>query len=75
MKSCLEKNNLHYFTFSPNFEKPIKAANRHFLPDTPAKIFPCSLEDLGFYVIKVRPFEEHPTDKATWKPSHYSLLP
>jgi hypothetical protein len=26
MKSYLEKNNLYYFTFSPNSEKPIKAS-------------------------------------------------
>jgi hypothetical protein len=29
MKSCLEKNNLHYFTFSPDSEKPMKAVIRH----------------------------------------------
>jgi hypothetical protein len=37
MKSYLQKNNLHYFTFSPNFEKPIKAVIRHLPPDTPAE--------------------------------------
>jgi hypothetical protein len=36
MKSYLEKNNLQYFNFSPNSEKPIKAANLHLPPDTPA---------------------------------------
>jgi hypothetical protein len=29
MKFYLEKNNLHYFTFTPNSEKPIKAVLRH----------------------------------------------
>jgi hypothetical protein len=35
MKSYLEKNNLQYFTFSPNFENSIKAVIRHLPPDTP----------------------------------------
>jgi hypothetical protein len=29
MKSYQEKNNLHYYTFSPNFDKPIKAVIRY----------------------------------------------
>jgi hypothetical protein len=29
MKSYLEKNNLHHFTFSPNSKKPIEAIIRH----------------------------------------------
>jgi hypothetical protein len=37
MKSCLEKNNLHYFTFSPNSERPMKAVIHHLPPDTPAE--------------------------------------
>jgi hypothetical protein len=45
MKSYLEKNNLHYFTFSPNSGKPIKAVIRHLPPDTPAEDIPNSLED------------------------------
>jgi hypothetical protein len=49
----VEKNNPHYFTFSPNSEKPIKAVIRHFPPDTSADISN-SLEDLGFNVINVR---------------------
>jgi hypothetical protein len=35
MKSYLEKNNLQYFTFSPNSEKPIKAVIHHLHPDMP----------------------------------------
>jgi hypothetical protein len=37
MKSYLEKNNLQYFTISPNSENPIKAVIRHLSPDTPAE--------------------------------------
>jgi hypothetical protein len=36
MKSYMEKNNLHYFTFSPDSEKTMKAVFRHLPPDTPA---------------------------------------
>jgi hypothetical protein len=54
MKSYLEKNNLQYFTFSPNSEKPIKAVIRHLPPDTPAEDISSSLENLGFSVINVR---------------------
>jgi hypothetical protein len=44
MKSYLEKNNLHYFTFSPNSEKPNTAVFRHFPPDTPPEDISNSLE-------------------------------
>jgi hypothetical protein len=54
MKSYLEKNNLHYFTFSPNFEKPIKTVIHHLSPDMPAEDTSNSLEDLGFNIISVR---------------------
>jgi hypothetical protein len=54
MKSYLEKNNLHYFAFSPNSEKPLKAVIRHLPPDTPAEDISNSLEDLVFNVINVR---------------------
>jgi hypothetical protein len=37
MKSYLVKNNLHYFTFSPNSKKPIKAAICHLPPDMPVE--------------------------------------
>jgi hypothetical protein len=54
MKSLLEKNNLQYFTFSPNSEKPIKAVIRHLPPDKPAEVISNSLEGLGFSVINLR---------------------
>jgi hypothetical protein len=54
MKSYMEKNNLHYFTFSPNSEEPIKTLIRHFPPDTPAEDISSSLEDLAFNVIYLR---------------------
>jgi hypothetical protein len=54
MNSYLEKNNLRYFTFSPNSEKPFKAVIRHLPPDKPAKDISNSLEDLGFSAINVR---------------------
>jgi hypothetical protein len=54
MKSYLEKNNLHYFTFSPNSKKPIKAVICHLPPDMTAEDISNSLEDLGFNVINVR---------------------
>jgi hypothetical protein len=53
MKSYLEKNNVPYFTFFTNSEKPIKAVIRHFLPDTPEEDISTSLEDLGFNVVNV----------------------
>jgi hypothetical protein len=54
MKSYLEKNNLQYFTFSTNSEKPIKAVIRHLPPDTPAEDISNSLEGLAFNIINVR---------------------
>jgi hypothetical protein len=54
MKSYLEKNNVHYFTFSPNSEKPIKAVIHHIPLDTPVENISNSLEDLGFNVINMR---------------------
>jgi hypothetical protein len=53
MKSYLEKNNLHYFTFSPNSETPIKADIPHLSPDTPPEGIYYSLGDVGFNVINV----------------------
>jgi hypothetical protein len=53
MKSYLEKNNLHCFTFSLNFEEPIKAVIRHLPQDTPSEEISNSLDDLGFNVISV----------------------
>jgi hypothetical protein len=43
MKSHLEKNNLQYFTFSPNSEKPIKAVIHHLPQTCQRKIFPTAL--------------------------------
>jgi hypothetical protein len=54
MKTYMEKNNLHCFTFSPNSEKPIKAVIRLLPPDTPAEDISNSLEDLGLNVINGR---------------------
>jgi hypothetical protein len=54
MKSHLEKNNLQYYTFSPNSEKPIKAVIRHLPPDMPAETISNSLENFGFNAINVR---------------------
>jgi hypothetical protein len=42
-KSYLEKNNLHYFTFSPNSEKPIKAVICHLPWTRKQKILPTAL--------------------------------
>jgi hypothetical protein len=46
IKSYLEKNNLHYFAFFPNFEMPVKAVICH-LPNTPVEDISSSLEDVG----------------------------
>jgi hypothetical protein len=54
MKSYLEKNNLHYSTFSPDSKKPIKAVICHLPPDTPAEDISNGLENLGFKVINMR---------------------
>jgi hypothetical protein len=53
MKSYLAKNNLRYFTFSPNSEKPVKVVIRHLPPDTPAEDISNSLKVLGFNGINV----------------------
>jgi hypothetical protein len=54
MKSYTEKNNPHYFNFSPNSENFIKAVIRHLSPDIPAEDISNSLGDIGFDVFKVR---------------------
>jgi hypothetical protein len=51
MISYLMKNNLQYFTFSLDSEKPIRPVIHHLPPDTPAKDISNNLEDLGFKVI------------------------
>jgi hypothetical protein len=53
MKSYLEKNNFQYFTFSPNFDKPIKDVIVTFLQTCWWKVFPTVFEDLGFNVTNV----------------------
>jgi hypothetical protein len=73
MKSYLEKNNFHYFTFSPNSEKPIKAPIRHLPADTPAEDIFNSLEDLGFNVINLRPMTA--TRRTPNEQTHVELLP
>jgi hypothetical protein len=50
----MEKNNLHYFTFSPHSERHIKAVIHHPLPQMPMEDTSNSLENLGFTVINVR---------------------
>jgi hypothetical protein len=54
MKSYRKKNNLKYFPFSPNSEKPIRAAICHLPPDTPVGDISDILEDLAFSIINVR---------------------
>jgi hypothetical protein len=43
MKSYLDKNDLHYFAFSPNSEKPIKAVIHHLPLDMPVEDIPTAL--------------------------------
>jgi hypothetical protein len=54
MKSYLEKKNFRYFTFSLNYENPIKAVTRYLPADIAAVDNSNSLEDLGFHVINLR---------------------
>jgi hypothetical protein len=54
MKSYPEENNLHYLTFPPNSEKPMKEAVLHLPPDKPAEFISSSLEDLRFSVTNAR---------------------
>jgi hypothetical protein len=73
MKSYLEKNDTHYFTSSPNSEKPLKAVIRHPPPDTPAKDISNSLPDLDFSVINVRQMTV--IQRAPNGQTHVELLP
>jgi hypothetical protein len=73
MKCYLKKNNLHYFTLSPNSEKPMKAVIRHLVPDTPAEDICNSLEDLGLNVINVRQMTA--TERAPSRQTHVETLP
>jgi hypothetical protein len=54
VKSYLERNNLHYFTFYPKSLKPINAVIRHLLLNTPAHDYSDGLMDLGFDIISVK---------------------
>jgi hypothetical protein len=54
MKYYLEKYNLHYFTLSPNSEKPMKLLIHHLPQDKPAEDISNSPEDLGCNVINMR---------------------
>jgi hypothetical protein len=54
MKSYLEKYNLQYFTFSPNYGKPMKAVIRHLPPRHASRRFSNILEGVGFNFISFR---------------------
>jgi hypothetical protein len=54
MKSYQEKNNLQYFTFSPNSKKSMKSVIRHLPQDTSVQDISNSLGNLGLNVINVR---------------------
>jgi hypothetical protein len=73
MKSYLEKNNLQYFIFSPNSEKPIKAIIHHLPPDTPAEDISNSLENLSLKVINVRQLTTN--RRAPTGQTHMETLP
>jgi hypothetical protein len=72
MKSYQEKNNLHYFTYSPNSKKPIKEVIHHLPPDTPAGGISNGLEDSGFSVINVKQMTV--TRRAPNEQTHVTLL-
>jgi hypothetical protein len=54
IRSHFESNNLHYFTFHPKSQKPIKAVIRHLPFNTPAEDISDGLVSLGFDVISVK---------------------
>jgi hypothetical protein len=66
MKSHWEKNNLYYFTFSPNSGKPIKAVIRHLPTDTPAEDVSNELEDVGFNVINECEVNDGHSSNTQW---------
>jgi hypothetical protein len=72
IKFYLKKNNLHYFTFSPNSEKAIKAVIHHLHPDMPVEDMSSSLEGIGFNVIKLK---KTATRTATNEQTHVENLP
>jgi hypothetical protein len=63
---------LRYFTFSPNFEKPIKAVIRHRPPDLLAEDISNIPEDSSFKVINVR--QMMATRKAPHGQGHVETL-
>jgi hypothetical protein len=73
MKSYMEKDYLHYFTFFLDSKKPMKAVIHHLPPDMPTEDISNSLEDLGFNVIKVR--QMMATRTAPNRKTHVELLP
>jgi hypothetical protein len=73
MKSHLNKNNLHYFIFSPNSKKPIKAVIRYLPPETPVEDNSKSREDLSFNVINMR--QRTATQRAPNIKIHVETLP
>jgi hypothetical protein len=73
VKYYLDKNDLHYFTFSPNSEKPIKIVSLHLPPLTPEEDISNSLPDLVFSTINMR--QRMSTRKAPNGQSHLGTLP
>jgi hypothetical protein len=54
IKHHLEQNSLHFYTFHPKSEKPIKTVIRHLPGHTPAEHISNELVALKFSVISVR---------------------
>jgi hypothetical protein len=54
IRSHLDSSKLHYFTFFPKSQKPIKAVIRHLPHNTPAEDIPDGLVDIGIDVISVK---------------------
>jgi hypothetical protein len=73
MKSHLAKSNRHYFTFSPNSEKPIKAVIHHLPPDTPVEDISNSLQYLGFNNKNVRQMKVN--QRAPHRQTYVETLP
>jgi hypothetical protein len=54
LKTHLDNNQTHYFTYHPKAEKPIKAVIRHLTGETPAEDIANELQALGYKVHNVR---------------------
>jgi hypothetical protein len=54
VRAYLDSKNLHYYTFHPKSQKPIKAVIRHLPSNTPAEDISHGLVSLGFDVISVK---------------------